>query len=185
MTPKKLIGLVGEPACGKGSVTSLIIKHFGGTRVATSDILKRTLKDLNIESSRDNLINLALIIKQGFGDPILMKAMLHDIEAIESELVIVDGIRMPGDAEVFKSAYGDDFKLIYVTASQRTRYERSVKRGEKAGESEATFEEFVSKELNATEKDIALVGATADFRIDNDGSAEELEEKVKAIMAKI
>jgi len=185
MTPKKIIGLVGEPACGKGSVANLIIKHFGGTRLTTSDILRRTLKDLNIESSRDNLITLALLVKQGFGNPVLMKAMLHDVETVESELIIVDGIRMPGDADVFKEEYGNDFKLIYVTASQRTRYERSVLRGEKAGESDASFEEFASKELSETEKSIALVGTTADFKIENDGSADELEEKVKAIMAKI
>jgi dephospho-CoA kinase len=185
MKKKTIIGIVGEQAGGKGMAADLIRKHYGGQRLTISSILRRTLDSLNLEVTRDNLINLALVLKKGFGQPVLMKAMLKEVEDEDSDLVIVDGLRMPGDPEVFREAYEDSFFLIYVTADQRVRYERSVKRGEKVGESDAAFEEFAAKENLETEKLIAEVGKTADFKIENNGTAEELEEKILEIMKKI
>jgi dephospho-CoA kinase len=114
-----------------------------------------------------------------------MKAMLREVENEDSDLVIVDGLRMPGDPDVFREAYENSFFLIYVTADQRVRYERSVSRGEKVGESDAAFEEFAAKENLETERLISEVGKTADFTIVNNGTANELEEKILDIMKKI
>lgn len=185
MKKKVIIGIIGEQAGGKGAVSDIIIKKYGGSRLTTSNILRRTLDSLHIDFDRDNLITLALSLKKGFGDPVLMEAMLKDIEKIDSDLVIVDGIRMPGDTDPFLREYGDDFHLIYVTADQKLRYERSRDRGEKAGESQASFEEFKAKEERPTEKSIAEIGKTADFIIENNKGIEELEEKVIETMTKI
>ncbi|MBU4217001.1 hypothetical protein L6270_04190 [Candidatus Parcubacteria bacterium] len=182
---KKVIGIVGEQAGGKGAASNIIIKKYGGSRLTTSNILRRTLDSINIPVSRENLITLALLIKKGFGKDVLMKAMLKEVENEDSSIVIVDGIRMPGDTDPFVEEYGDDFKLIYVTADQKIRYERSLKRGEKAGESEASFAEFMEKENAETEKYIAKVGKKADFKIVNNKDQDELEEKIIAVMEKI
>jgi len=182
---KKVIGIIGEQAGGKGAASNIIIKKFGGTRLTTSNILRRTLDSINVPVSRENLITLALLIKKGFGKDVLMRAMLKEVEKEDSNVVIVDGIRMPGDTDPFIEEYGDDFKLIYVTADQKIRYERSLKRGEKAGESEASFKEFASKENSETEKYIARVGKKADFKIINNKDEEDLEKKVIAVMEKI
>lgn len=185
MKKKTILGIIGEQASGKGAASNIIIKKYGGTRLTISSVLKRTLDSLHIESSRQNLITLALVLKKGFGDPVLMEAALKDVEKVDSDFVIVDGIRMPGDTDPFISEYGDDFHLIYVTADQKLRYERSKQRGEKAGESTASFEEFAEKENQATEASIRKVGETADFVVENNGNEEELEEKITEIMSKI
>ncbi len=185
MKKKKVIGIIGEQAGGKGAVSNIIKKRYGGTRLTTSDILRRTLDSLYIPVSRKNLINLALILKGGFENKILMSAMLREVENENDDLIIVDGIRMPGDVEPFKEEYGEDFHLLYVTADQKIRYERSIKRGEKAGESEATFEQFQKNEQAETEKYISEVGKTAEFIIKNNEGEEELEVKIFEIMEKI
>jgi dephospho-CoA kinase len=182
---KKVIGIIGEQAGGKGAASTIIIKKYGGTRLTTSNILRRTLDSINIPVSRENLITLALLIKKGFGKDVLMRAMLKEVENEDSNIVIVDGIRMPGDTDPFIEEYGGDFKLIYVTADKKIRYERSLKRGEKAGESEASYEEFISKEKSETEKYISRVGKTADFKIVNNKDQDDLEEKIITIMEKI
>jgi len=185
MEKKTIIGIIGEQAGGKGSASDIIIKRYGGIRITTSSILRRTLDSLHIPFSRENLINLAMILKKGFGDAVLMEAALKDVENIDSDLVIVDGIRMRGDTDPFKKVYKESFTLIYVTADPKVRYERSKKRGEKAGEKTATFEEFLAKEKAPTEASIAEVGATADYKIINNGGYEELEKKVIEVMEKI
>jgi dephospho-CoA kinase len=185
MDKKTVIGVTGEQAGGKGAAADVIRKHFGGSRLTVSNILRRTLDSLHLESTRDNLINLALVLKKGFGDAVLMEAMLKEVEMEDADLVIVDGFRMPGDPDVFRKAYREGFKLIYVTADPKIRHERSVSRGEKVGENEASFEEFISKEKFDTEAKIAEIGATADFIIENNGNKDELEKKIIEIMSKI
>lgn len=185
MKKKKVIGIIGEQAGGKGAVSNIIKKKFGGTRLTTSDILRRTLNSLHIPVSRENLIKLALSLKNTYGNSVLMHAMLSDVENTNDDLIIVDGIRMPGDVDPFIREYGKDFHLIYVTADPGVRYERSLKRGEKAGESEATYEDFIKNEQFETEKSIPEVGKTAEFIIINNESERELEEKVFKVMEKI
>lgn len=185
MKKKTIIGIIGEQAGGKGAVADIIRKKYGGSRLTVSNMLRRTLDSLYLESSRKNLTQLALVLKKGFGDSVLMEAMLKEVEKEDSDLIIVDGLRMPGDPDPFKREYDGDFYLIYVTADQRLRYERSLSRGEKAGESEASFEEFVNNESRDTEKQIAEVANKADFKIVNNGTAKELEKKVFEIMKKI
>jgi len=185
MKKKIIIGIIGEQAGGKGAAADFIRKHYGGQRLTVSSVLRRTLDSLHIDATRDNLINLALVLKKGFGSDVLMKAMLKEVENEDSDLIIVDGFRMPGDPDVFRKEYEKSFFLIYVTADLRVRYERSVKRGEKVGESDAAFEEFAAKESLETERLIAEVGKTADFTIVNNGDAGELEEKILEVMKKI
>lgn len=183
MKKKKVIAIIGEQAGGKGAAADIIRKHYGGSRLTISNILRRTLESLHKESTRENLIELALVLKKGFGGSVLMEAMLKEVELEDADLVIVDGLRMPGDPDPFKREYEDDFRLIYITADQKIRYERSVNRGEKAGEDEASFEDFQKNEKKETEKYISEVGKTADFKVENNGDEKELEEKVIKIMA--
>ena len=185
MKKKTVIAIIGEQASGKGAAADFIRKKYGGQRLTISNLLRRTLDSLYIPITRENLIELALNLKKGFGDEVLMQAMLKEVEMEETDLVIVDGLRMPGDPDPFRKEYDGDFYLIYVTAEQEIRYERSVSRGEKVGESDAAFEEFQANEKLDTEKFISEVGAQADFKIENNGTAEELEQKVLDIMGKI
>ncbi len=185
MKRKIVIGIIGKQASGKGSVARIIIKKYGGTRLTTSDLLRRTLDSLHIPVSRQNLITLALALKQGFGKTVLMQAMLKEVELVGDDLTIVDGIRMPGDQDPFREEYGEDFHLIYVDADAKIRYERSLGRGEKVGENKQSFEEFLEKEQAETEKYVEEVAKSADFVIDNNQDEEHLEKQVLEIMGRI
>lgn len=185
MKKKTVIAIIGEQASGKGAAADFIRKKYGGQRLTISNLLRRTLDSLYIPTTRENLINLALVLKKGFGNAVLMQAMLKEVEIEDTDLVIVDGLRMPGDPDPFRNEYGEDFYLIYVTADQKIRYERSVKRCEKVGEDEASFDDFKANEELETEKYVSEVGKSADFIIENNGTAKELENKVLDIMGKI
>lgn len=185
MTKKKVIAIIGEQAGGKGAAADIIRKHYGGSRLTISNILRRTLDSLHLNYTRENLTDLALVLKNGFGKSVLMKAMLYEVEIEDADLVIVDGLRMPGDPDPFKKEYGDDFKLVYITADQKIRYQRSVGRGEKSGESKASFDDFAANEAKETEKYIAEVGANADFIIKNNKGQKELEKQIIGMMNKL
>lgn len=185
MSKKIIIGLIGEKGSGKGTVSDYLIEKFGAVHYGTSKILRRTLEDLHVPVTRDNLIKLALVLKEGFGPSIIIDSLIQDMEKSDSELIIADGIRMHGDVEPFRQKYGQNFFLVYVTADLKLRYERTKARKEKEGEDKATFEQFLEEEGKLTEVSIHEIGKLADFKLNNNNTAEDLRRQVEEMMGKI
>ena len=182
---KVVIGLIGEKGSGKGTVSDYLIEKYGAVHYGTSKILRRTLEDLHLPITRDNLIKLALVLKEGYGATVVIDSLIQDMEKNGSNILIADGIRMHGDTEPFKKKYGENFHLVYVTADLKLRYERTKLRKEKEGEDKATFEEFLEEEGRLTEVSIHEVGKKADFKLNNNGTAEELKKQTNEMMEKI
>ena len=182
---KIIIGLIGEKGAGKGTVSEYLIEKYGAVHYGTSKILRRTLEDLHVPITRDNLIKLALVLKEGYGPSIIIDSLIHDMEKNGSNVIIADGIRMHGDVEPFRKKYKKNFFLVYVTANLKLRYERTKKRKEKEGEDKTTFEEFLEEEGKLTEVSIHEIGRQADFKLNNNGTAEELKRQVDKMMKKI
>lgn len=59
------------------------------------------------------------------------------------------------------------------------RFERLKDRGEKIGESEMTYEQFIEEENATNELLIPEIGARADVKIENNSSMEEFDGKIK------
>ncbi|MDQ1284337.1 MAG: hypothetical protein QG620_685 [Patescibacteria group bacterium] len=186
---KIVIGLIGEKGAGKGTVAEYLIKKYGAVHYGTSKILRRTLEDLHVSVTRDNLVKLALVLKEGYGPSIIIDSLIQDMEKNGSDIIIADGIRMHGDVEPFRKKYGKSFFLVYVTADLKLRFERTKARKEKDGEDKATFEQFLEEEGKLTEVSIHEIGKQADFKLLNNGTSEELigqvEEMVKSIKYKV
>ena len=185
MKKRIVIGLIGEKGSGKGTVANYLAENYGAVHFGTSRILKRTVEDLHLPTTRDNLIKLALVLKEGFWHSIVIDALIRDIEASGPEIAIADGIRMHGDVEPFRKKYKKNFFLMYVTAPVKLRYERTKKRKEKTGEDKTTWQEFLNEESRLTEVSIHELGAKADFTFVNDADAKTLTSSVEKAMRKI
>lgn len=185
---KVVIGLIGEKGAGKGTVSDYLIDKYGAIHYGTSKILRRTLEDIHVPITRDNLVKLALVLKEGYGPSIIIDSLIQDMEKNGSDIIIADGIRMHGDVEPFRKKFGQNFFLVYVTADLKLRYERTKARKQNAGEGEASFEQFLEEEGKLTEVSIHEIGRQADFKMNNNGTPEELiaqtEEMLKKILKK-
>jgi len=175
---KLVIGLIGEKGAGKGVIAKYLMEKYKADHFGTSKILKRTIDDLCLPATRDNLIKLALVLKEGFWHSVVIDALINDMEKSSAEIVIADGIRMYGDVEPFKKKYGKKFKLIYITAPISIRYERTLKRKEKIGEDKMSFERFLEEEGRLTEISIHEIGEGADLTIDNVGSLDKIYKQI-------
>jgi dephospho-CoA kinase len=182
---KIVIGLIGENGSGKGTVSDYLKEKYGAIHYGTSQILRRTLEDLHLPITRDNLVKLALVLKEGYGPSVIIDSLIMDMEKNGSNIIIADGIRMHGDVEPFKKKYGADFYLVYVTADVRMRFERTRSRKEKDGEDKTTFQQFLEEEAKLTEISIHEIGKQADFKLTNNAAPEDLlkqiDDMVKAI----
>ncbi len=185
MAKKIIIGLIGEKGAGKGTVSKYLIKKYKAVHYGTSKILRRTLEDLHVPVSRDNLAKLALVLKEGYGPSIIIDSLVKDIERNGSDIIIADGIRMHGDVEPLKKRYGRHFYLVYVYADLKLRYKRTKARKEKEREDKTTFQQFLEEEGKLTEVAIHEIGKKADFKLNNNGSANDLGKQVDEMMKKI
>lgn len=180
-----IIGLIGEKGAGKGTVSDYLIEKYEAVHYGTSKILRRTLEDIHVPITRDNLIKLALVLKEGYGPSIIVDSLIRDMEKNGSAVIIADGIRMHGDVEPFRKKFGKNFFLVYVTADLKLRYERTKIRKQNDGEEEATLEQFLEEEGKLTEVSIHEIGRKADFKLNNNGTAEELKKQIDEMMEKI
>ncbi len=175
--PKLIIGLVGLQGCGKGTAADLLKEEYGAGYFRFSAILSDILRRLGVESSRDHFIALSTALRQAFGEDVLSYAIAQDAVGSTEDIIIIDGIRRPQDIIALEPL--PQFQLIAVTADQTLRFERMKGRGEKAGESQMTWEQFLATEQAETERTIPDVMARATITIPNDGTREEFAARVR------
>ncbi|MBU0670815.1 AAA family ATPase, partial [Patescibacteria group bacterium] len=170
-----ILGLTGEKLSGKGTVSDYLVENKNFKHYRFSKILDDIAERLYLPKTRQNLIDVALALREKFGPEILGHVLKKDIETEKVERAVVDGIRYWEEYNILKSLPG--FHLVYVTATLENRFNRTRTRGEKEGEEETTFEEFKKMEEGPTEILIKEIGEKAEFKIENDGSYEELYNK--------
>jgi len=137
-----------------------------------SQVLDDLLVRLHLPIERKNQIDLALALREKFGEDILAQTLKKDIEKDPEPLIVIDGIRMPREVEVFKTLSG--FVLVAVSASLKNRFERMPGRREKLDEQNMDFAEFCRIEKESpTETSIGSICQCADFRIVNNGSLKD------------
>lgn len=182
---KTVIGVVGEKGSGKGIFVHMLqaLSSKSIDCVKSSDVLAETLTMWDISLTRSNLQQLAIIMNAKYGDTTLSHAVEKRIRDFPADTVIYEGIRWPSDVEMIKKFPKNI--LVYITASPEVRYKRTLKRKEKVGEGNATFEQFMQEENVLTETSIPSIAAQADVKILNSGTKEELEEKVSKFFSLI
>ena len=180
------LGLVGEKGGGKGTLVKLLKeiaqsseKPMSVDTVKSSEVLAETLKLWDLPLSRSNLQQLAIIMNAKYGDGTLTHAVKTRMEKSDADIVIYEGIRWPSDVDMVRAF--PNSKFIYITAPVNTRYERTKQRKEKAGEGEATLEQFIQEESVLTETNISKIAGEAEFKIKNTGSIEDLRSKVEEL----
>ncbi|MFC1638352.1 AAA family ATPase [Patescibacteria group bacterium] len=177
---KKVIGLVGEIASGKGTVSQYLQEKYNGKIYRFSDVLRNILDVLHLECKRENLSNLSLSLRETFGENILSNALVKSVLKDNNELIILDGIRRKEELDFLGEIEG--FKLVYVESNMENRYRRIIERGENADDNTKTFEEFKKDHEMDAELRIREMKDMADIVIDNSGTLDELYKKADALM---
>jgi dephospho-CoA kinase len=175
-----VLGLAGEMASGKGTVSEYLNKICNTSQHRFSTMLRDVLDRLHLEQSRDNLQNLSTIIRKTYGEDTLAKVMAEDAKLDDAEVIVVDGVRRLDDIKYLKDL--PEFKLVYMDVDIKTRYERIIERSENIDDQSKTFEQFVQESKNESEVQIASLKDYADVIIDNNGEVEELYKQIDELV---
>lgn len=175
-----IIGLTGTNAAGKGEVANYLKNTKRFQYLSLSDIVREEADAQGLEHTRENLIKIGNKLREKNGADVLAK---RTIEKIKEENVVIDSIRNLAEANAIKSL--KDSILIAVDAPIELRYRRAQER--MLDRDKVSFEEF--KELEEAEnlktttgQQLKLCMGEADKTIINDGTIEQLHDKIDEIL---
>lgn len=180
MTQKIILGFVGDLAAGKGTVAKYLSEKYHINNYRYSTMLRDILDRVYVEHTREHLQTLSTFLREQYGQDIMSNVIAKDVEQDPHELVIVEGIRRPTDITYLQKNSG--FHLIYITADSKVRWERLVKRAENPGDTEKTYEAFLTDEQAEADSLIKKLGSNAEKIIHNNGNIDELYNQIEIIL---
>jgi dephospho-CoA kinase len=177
-TDRRLIGLTGTNASGKGEAAAFFMGR-GFAYYSQSDVIRDELRRKGLEPTRDNLIREGNDLRQRFGPDIMARRVMEKISGDS----IVDSIRNPSEIEYWRRQ--PNFVLLAIDAPVEVRYQRALARGR--DESVTSLEEFTAKEDEEKTRDrnaqqLETCMRMADFVIRNERTLEEFRKKLEAFL---
>ncbi len=183
LMPSLIIGLVGQVGCGKGTVTKHLKDNYNAVTFSFSASMRDILRRLHLAESRNHLITVSEVLRQGFGEDLFSRVIAMDAREAKGELVVIDGIRRPMDIATFAPLA--NFVLVAIDADIQIRFARIKARGQNSGETDLTWECFLIEEARSTEASIPAVMQTATYHLNNEGSPDALVEEIEKLMQAI
>ncbi len=178
-----IIGLTGTIGAGKGTIVAHL-KEKGFMHYSASEFLARVAHGRALEATREVRRDIGNEYR-AMGPTALLEAVLLDANPSKEDLVI-ESLHTLAEVEYVRHMGG---RIIAVDAPLEARYERIKKRA--SDTDRVTFEAFAAEQErqmasdNPDENNLARAIEAADFRLRNDGSVEELEQAVDAILKKL
>jgi len=175
-----IIGITGTDGAGKGSVVEYLIQKRGMFHVSGRALITKEIEARGMPVNRDSMRIVGNDLRANRGSDVIVQLALETAAANKQTDFIVESIRSAGEVPALKNVGGI---LIAVDAEQQIRYERIVGRGSTTDN--ISFEKFCeleSKEMNDPDPNgmqKAKVMQMADHTIMNDGTLEELHEKIE------
>jgi dephospho-CoA kinase len=178
-----IIAITGKRLSGKTTVAEHISSKYGFVALDyTRDVLFPFLMKEGSDIRRENLSHLATTMRRNSGNDILTRMICECIE--EGKSYVIGGLRFPEEAEYLRSRFRGTFRLISIVCTDKLRYERAIARNDKES-SGMSFEAFMEMESLPTESPIPKAMELADFTIVNEGTEQELQDKIDRAMEQI
>ena len=169
-------------ACGKDTVAEYL-QQKGFIHFSLSDEIRIEAKERKIESTRENLINLANEMRAKYGASILANRARIKIHLQKDNNFVISSIRNPEEIKSLRQE--PNFVLVLVDAEPKIRFER-LKARAREGDVQ-TFEEFVEKETleqnaDPTKQQLHKVVKEAKIILNNNGTVEESYKKIDRML---
>ncbi|MGZ4920619.1 MAG: AAA family ATPase [Halobacteriota archaeon] len=122
-----IIGFVGYPGSGKSEATAAA-QALGFDVVSMGDIVRRYMRDHGIELSEQNVGATANTLRRRDGMDAIARMCIPALYASGSDKIVIDGIRGIAEVKTFKKEFDDQFKLVAIISSPKTRLKRVLNR---------------------------------------------------------
>lgn len=185
---KLVIGIVGAMGAGKDTAADYLVDKYGLKKFNTSDVIREEWrKQGKIAFTREDLQLMSKRLRVE-GRDVLTEKTLEKVINSEDEVALILGIRLVDGVKYLRKKLGRRFMLLAVKADQRSRFERKQNSERSDDQDLQAWEEFIKKdELENTgesgnAQEVGKVVALADKVIENNGSLEDLYDRLDKII---
>jgi len=176
----KVVSIVGMTGAGKSEVAR-VFEENGFTRIRFGDVTDEEVGKRGLELNEENERYIRELLRKQHGMSAYARLNLPRIDsALKHSDVVIDGLYSWEEYAFLKNHFGEDFCVVAVWASPRTRYTRLTGRLNRG----LTLDEAVSRD-GAEIENINKGGpiAMADFTIINESALENLRQETRRIIS--
>lgn len=174
----RVIGVVGLPGSGKGEF-SRIAGELDIPVVVMGDSIREYVRTSGQALSDLSMGEASAQLRAQMGRDAIAQLTIPRVEATGAAVVIIDGIRSEAEVLLFRDHFSD-FHLVGVACPFAVRLERIFGRGRE--DDVATAEELTARDERECGWGLDTALAMADVTVTNDGTIEEYETEVRALL---
>lgn len=181
-----IIGITGTLGAGKGTIADFLVKKRGFSHYSVREFLIREIEKRELPVNRPSMTIVGNDLRTRYGSGYIAEELYKEAVA-SGKNCIIESIRTEGEIIVLKKH--KNFYLFAVDADQRTRYQRVVARQSETDQ--ISYEEFGANEKrefasdDPSKQNLSRCITLADYVFHNDGTREELEKQVNAVLEKV
>ena len=176
----KIIAFAGMPFSGKSEAVA-IAKELDIPVIRMGDMVWEETRKQGYEINDANVGMVANNMRNIYGMEIWASRTINKIKEMENrECLIIDGIRNIEEIEFFQKKLGADFTVVGIEVSDETRHKRALSRGR--ADDSGDLEKIKERDKRELLWGLAKVIETADINISNEGTVEELRNKIKEVL---
>jgi dephospho-CoA kinase len=175
----RIIAVIGMCGSGKSEAVKYFVEH-GYRRVYFGEVVMNEIKRQGLEVNEQNERLTRENLRKEFGmGAMAVKSLPLIEEYLKEGNVVIESLYSWEEFKIVKEKFGEAFKLLAIYTTKELRYNRLAIRPFRP----LTDEESMSRDLSEIEKlDKGGPIAYADYLIINDGTMDEMNEKLKAYL---
>ncbi len=177
----KAVIITGMPGAGKSEIAAAF-SSAGFPVITMGDVIREETLKRGLEPNPQNTGTVMLELRAIDGPGAVAKRCIERLRLDQHPTVVIEGCRSIAEIEVFEE-FCENIRIVCVHASPRTRYERLRNRGR----CDAPLDWVSFRERDLREISVGLGGviALSDYMIINEGTIDELFEKVQQIVKEL
>lgn len=175
----KIIALVGLAGSGKSSAVEYLTEK-GFPKIYFGGVIYKAMDEAGIEKTWDNQQQFREEIRRKEGKDFVIKRVIkniHDLINAGQNKIVLDGLYTWSEYKLLKHEFPGQVVVIAIVTPKYLRYQRMAKRIERPMQPHEVDQRDWS-EIENLEKGGPI--AIADYFIINDGSLEQLHQKIDA-----
>jgi dephospho-CoA kinase len=180
-----IIGITGTLGAGKGTIVEFL-KKKGFKHYSVRNFLTKIIEERNMSVDRDSMVKVANELRAKYGPSYIAEQLYEEAKKNGGDCII-ESLRAVGEVNALKKK--GKFYLFAVDAEPRLRYDRIL--GRKSSTDQISFEKFLDdekREMNSNDpnkQNLSKCIKMADFIFENEGTIEELNDKVEGVLNEI